>query len=320
MTRYAHGLVVGTFAPLHRGHQLVIDTARAACDHLTVMTWANPEPTDMPVAIRERWLRTLYPDVDVLAFGPDEAPHDDAPDAEQRAFTRSNLPAPIDAVFTSETYGPGLAEVLGAEHVAVDPERQRVPTSGTTIRADVHANRHQLDPRVYAHFVQKVVVYGAESSGKSTLTRALAKAFETEFVEEYGRTLWETRGGDLPIEDFVEIVEGHLALEEAALLKANRYLFVDTNAITTQQYAFFFHGTCPPRVIELANACRDRYDVSLLCAPDIPFERDGTRAHPQVQQYMDGAIRNDLTIRGIPYTVVSGALDNRITQVRRQLG
>ncbi|GAB5536356.1 MAG: hypothetical protein Rubg2KO_26050 [Rubricoccaceae bacterium] len=320
MSQFARGLVVGTFAPLHRGHQLVIDTARAACDHVTVMTWANPEPTTMPVAVRERWIRTLYSDVEVLAFGPDAVPHDDAPDAEQRAFTRSKLPAPVDAVFTSESYGPGLAEVLGCEHIAVDPDRQRVPTSGTAIRADVHANRHQLDPRVYAHFVERVVAYGAESSGKSTLMKALADAYKTEYVEEYGRTLWEARGGDLPLEDYVEIVEGHRQLEETALLKANRYLFVDTNAITTQQYAFFFHGACPPRVIELADACRDRYDVSLVCAPDIPFEQDGTRVHPQVQQYQDGAIRNDLTLRGIPYTVVSGPLDARVAQVQRLLG
>ena len=319
MSRYARGLVIGKFCPLHRGHQIVIDTAQAACDHVTVMTWANPEPDDMPVGVRERWLRTLYPDVEILAFASSEAPHDDAPDTEQRAFTRSQLPAPVDAVFTSERYGPGLAEVLGCAHVAVDPNRQRVPISGTTLRADVHANRHQLDPRVYAHFVELVVAYGAESSGKSTLTQSLAEAFETEFVEEYGRTLWEARGGDLPLEDYVEIVEGHRQLEEAALLKANRYLFVDTNAITTQQYAFFFHGTCPPRVIELANDCRDRYDVSLLCAPDFPFQQDPTRVHPQVQQYMDGAIRNDLTIREIPYTVVSGGLDARVDQVRRLL-
>ena len=317
--RFARGLVVGKFLPLHRGHQLVIDTARAACDHVTVMTWARPEPPEMPAAVRAGWLRALYPDVEVLAFGPGEVPPDDAPDAVQRAFTRDRLPAPVDAVFTSEAYGPGLADVLDCTHVAVDPERARVPTSGTAIRADVHANRHQLDPRVYAHFVTKVVLYGAESTGKSTLAQALAEAFGTVSVEEYGRTLWEARGGDLPLADYVEIAEGHLALEEAALLRANRYLFVDTNAITTQQYAYFFHGACPPRVAELADACAARYDVSLVCARDIPYHQDGTRFFEQVQQVQDGAIRNDLAIRRIPYTVVRGSVAERVAQVRALL-
>ena len=50
------------------------------------------------------------------------------------------------------------------------------------------------------------------------------------------------------------------------------------------------------------------------------FHQDGTRVHPQVQQYMDGAIRNDLTIRRIPYTVVGGSVEARVTQVLRAIG
>ena len=57
-----------------------------------------------------------------------------------------------------------------------------------------------------------------------------------------------------------------------------------------------------------------------MCAPDIPFDQDGTRVHPQVQRYQDGAIRNDLTLRGIPYTVVGGTVAERVVQVRRVIG
>ena len=97
-------------------------------------------------------------------------------------------------------------------------------------------------------------------------------------------------------------------------------MFVDTNAITTQEYAFFFFGECPPEVQAYADRCRQRYAHTFVCATDLPFDQDGTRVHPQVQQYMDGAIRNDLTIRGIPYTVVSGTLEERVAQVREALG
>ncbi len=156
---------------------------------------------------------------------------------------------------------------------------------------------------------------GAESSGKSTLAQALAERLGTASAEEYGRTLWEERGGDVPLADYVLIAERHRDIEDAAILRARRFLFCDTNAITTQQYAFFFHGACPPRVQALAAECRDRYAHTVVCAPDIPFDQDGTRVHPQVQQYMDGAIRNDLTIRGIPYTVVGGTLEARVAAV-----
>ncbi len=318
--RYAEGLVIGTFAPLHRGHQLVIETALAACDHVTVMTWANPDLPDMPTAVRAGWVRRLYPEVEVIALDAADCPPDDAPDAVQQAFTAAQVPRPVDAVFTSESYGDALAEALGAVHVSVDPDRQRVPVSGTQIRANLPEHRDQLDPTVRAHFVEKVVFLGAESTGKSTLVDALGAALAEPTVEEVGRTLWVAADGDLPLADYVEICRQHVALEEAAVRRAQRFVFVDTNAITTQQYAFFFFGECPPEVQAYADRCRDRYAHVFVCATDIPFDQDGTRVHPQVQQYQDGAVRNDLTIRGIPYTVVGGTVEERVAAVRRVIG
>ena len=318
--RYARGLVVGRFAPLHRGHQLLIETARAACRHVTVMTWANPDLPEMPTPVRAGWVRALYPDVEVIALDAAACPPDAAPDAVQQAFTRRHLPHPVDAVFTSEPYGDGLAAALGAVHVSVDPDRQRAPISGTQIRADVHAHGAWLDPRVRAHFVERVVFLGAESSGKSTLAQALAEATGEPAVEEVGRTLWVEAGGDLPLADYVRICREHVALEDAAAQRARRFVFVDTNAITTQQYAFFFFGACPAEVQAYADRCRERYAHTFVCAPDIPFEQDGTRVHPQVQRYQDGAVRNDLTVRGIPYTVVGGPLAERVAAVGRAIG
>jgi NadR type nicotinamide-nucleotide adenylyltransferase len=315
--RFTTGLVVGKFAPLHRGHQRLIDTARAACERLVVMVWAHPDFPDQPTPVRAGWLRTLYPDATVVAFDASEAPPDEAPAEVHHAFVEHHLPFPIEAVFTAEAYGPAFAHHLGAEHVALD--RADDPVSGTAVRADVHAHRDALDPRVYSHFVEKVVFLGAESSGKTTLARELAAHFGTTWAEEYGRTLWEERDGDVPLADYVQIAERHLAIEEERLLGAHRYLFVDTNALTTQQYAFFFHGDCPTRVQQLAGRCRERYDHVFVCTPDFGLVQDGTRVHPQVQQYMDGAIRNDLTVRGIPYRVVRGSVAERIEQVSAAL-
>jgi nicotinamide riboside kinase len=165
-----------------------------------------------------------------------------------------------------------------------------------------------------------VAVLGAESSGKSTLGQALAAATGEPYVEEVGRTLWVAAGGDLPLEEYVTICREHVALEEAARLRARRFVFVDTHAITTQQYAFFFFGQCPPEVQAYADRCRARYAHTIVCAPDFAFHQDGHRVHPQVQQYMDGAIRNDLTIRSIPYTVVGGSVEARVEQVLRAIG
>lgn len=313
MRRFGTGLVVGTFAPLHRGHQALIEAARAACDHVVVGVWSNPEPDGLPQAVRAGWIATLFPDAEVWTPDPAAAPLDAAPPEAHHAFVRAHLPRPVDVVFTAEAYGPAFAAALNAEHVALDRSGDAV--SGTAIRADVHAWRDALDPRVYAHFVPRIALLGAESTGKSTLSAALAERLGTMAVEEYGRTLWEERGGDVPLDDYVLIAERHRELEDAAHLRAHRVLVCDTNAITTQQYAFFYHGACPPRVQALAAECATRYARTLVCAPDFGLVQDGWRVHQEVQRYQDGAIRNDLTLRGIPYDVISGSVEARVEQV-----
>src|SRR5262249_29769603 len=136
MPRFETGLVVGKFSPLHKGHQLVLDSATAACERLVVLSYSNPEFARCEAARRERWLRALYPDAEVHVL-TEGLPPNDAPELEQRLFVaRFCARAPPQAVFTSEDYGPGFAAELGRQlgrevtHVSVDPARARVPISG----------------------------------------------------------------------------------------------------------------------------------------------------------------------------------------------
>ena len=167
---------------------------------------------------------------------------------------------------------------------------------------------------------ERVVFLGAESTGKTTLAIALAERTGEPWVEEVGRRLWVQAGGDLPLSEYVTICKEHTALEDYLVHKAKRFLFVDTNATTTQQYAFYFFGECPDEVQGYAARCKQRYAHTFLCAPDFPFEQDGHRVNPEVQRYMDGAIRNDLTLREIPFTVLCGPLEKRVRTVLHAIG
>ena len=59
------GLTLGKYAPFHRGHQHVIETALAEVDHLVVLIY-DSDVTDIPLSVRSRWIRTLYPQVTVI--------------------------------------------------------------------------------------------------------------------------------------------------------------------------------------------------------------------------------------------------------------
>ena len=62
------GLVFGKFLPLHRGHQLMIETALSQVDDLTIVVYDSHRPDDdrMPVGLRLCWLRELYPHVESI--------------------------------------------------------------------------------------------------------------------------------------------------------------------------------------------------------------------------------------------------------------
>ena len=293
--RVARGLVVGKFCPLHLGHERLIDFAATRCQQLLVIGWSQPGFAGY--SARERWLRARFPQATVAVL--DDArlaalctqhglpvralPQDSDDEQVQRDFTAwlclNLFGGPVQAVYTGEDYGDGFAQAL-ATHFGAPVRHERLERAldvgqacGTELRSDPHAHRHGLAPQVYADHVQRVAFIGGESSGKTTLARVLAERLQTVWVPEYGRTLWEQRGGELTPGDLLRIAMTQPQHEDEAVRRAHRWLFCDTTPLVTLGCGWMF-GTAPQ---PLRQAARRRYDLLFLCAPDIPFDQDGTR-------------------------------------------
>ncbi len=331
MSGWRRGLVVGKFCPLHRGHQWLLDHAQAACEELIVISYTRPEFDGMAPARRERWLSTLYPRArswvlddarlaahcQRLGIPARALPHNDADDDTHRRFVawllREVIQATVEVVFSSEDYGPGFAALLGQEqqqhggdavaHVAVDPSRRHVPVSGSALRADLHALRGQLAPQVYRDFVRRVVLLGAESTGKSTLARTLALRRHSVHAAEYGRERWEAQQGQLQEADLLQIARTQVAREEELLEQANGWLVCDTSPLTTLLYAQALFGRVDPQLLELATR---GYDLVLLCEPDVPFVQDGTRRDEAFRQWQHAWYLHELQARAIPHCRLRG--------------
>ena len=342
MKKFRRALVVGKFCPLHRGHQLLLDRAQEGSEEMLIVSYTKPEFPGIEPARREQWLRELYPQAAIVVLddarlaalcaargiAARELPHNDLDDGDvHRHFMGwlcwSVLALPVDAVFSSEDYGPGFAEVLGefyakshVAHVSVDQARRKVPVSGTAMRGDPHAHRALLSPIVYENFVTRICVLGGESSGKTTLTAALAAHFDTAWVAEYGRELWESQDGVLAYDDLLKIGREQLKREAAAAGQARRWLFCDTSPMTTYFYCVEMFGQAEA---ELARLAEHRYDLVLLCAPDFPFIQDGTRRDEDFRARQHAWYQQELARRGIPYSVVSGTVKQRIEQVARRI-
>jgi len=169
---------------------------------------------------------------------------------------------------------------------------------------------------------QRVVFVGAESTGKSTLSEYLAQVYGTVAVPEIGRFIWEEKAGKLGPDDYVEIAVRHRAAEDAALAQARRWLFVDTNALTTLLLGIEFKqvGAPPPaELLRCADDCRARYAHTFVCADDIPYEEQDVRENEAWRGRIQQLVLRDLDTRRIPYTVVRGSVRERADQVRRVL-
>ncbi|MDN4054390.1 ATP-binding protein [Massilia sp. YIM B02763] len=170
--------------------------------------------------------------------------------------------------------------------------------------------------------VRMVVFVGAESTGKSTLAEFLARAYGTVSVPEIGRFIWEEKQGRLGPDDYVEIALRHRQAEDAARPQARRWLFVDTNALTTLLLGIQFKqvGDPPPAaLLRCADECRTRYAHTFVCADDIPYEEQEVRENEAWRGRIQQLVLQDLEARGIPHTVLHGGVEERARQVRAVL-
>jgi HTH-type transcriptional repressor of NAD biosynthesis genes len=319
-----HGLTLGKFAPLHKGHQFLIETALSEMDELTVIVYDCPDVTPVPLNVRADWVRALYPGVQVIEAwdGPTEV--GDTPEIKRKhedyVLNRLQLKG-ITHFYCSEFYGEHMSAALGAVNRLVDPERKAVPASGRQIREDPFTHRAYLHPRVYRDLITHVVFLGAPSTGKTTIAQRLAQVFGTTWMPEYGREYWEAHqvSRRLSLEQLVEIAEGHLEREEALLWEANRYLFTDTNAITTYIFSLYYHHAAAPRLADLAFQAASRYDLVFVCDTDIPYDDSWDRSGDANRSALQKQTIADLLVRKIPFFLLQGNLEIRIKYVQKVL-
>lgn len=314
------GLTLGKFAPLHKGHQYLIETALAQVDQLIVLIYECDELPCVTLETRAQWLRDLYPQVAVLVGYNSPQATGYTPEImrlQENYILQVLNGRNITHFFNSERYGEHVSQALGAIDVRVDMSRSTVPISATKIRQNWALAQEYLHPRVYRDLVHKIVFLGAPSSGKTTLAQALAKRLNTQWMPEYGRTYWEEYQIDrrLAPEELLYIAKTHLVLEDEATLKAQGYLFCDTNAFTTWHFAQYYHGFALPALEQLAQNCWQRYKQVWVCDIDFPYADTWDRSGETNQREFQAFIVQYLNEHHIPYQVVSGGVEERVEQV-----
>jgi NadR type nicotinamide-nucleotide adenylyltransferase len=160
----------------------------------------------------------------------------------------------------------------------------------------------------------KVVIFGPESTGKTTLSRQLAAHYKTIWVPEFARAYlqkkWDTSKEICQKEDILPIAKGQIQLENKLVKEANKILICDTDVLETKVYSEqFYNGFVPTELDEMIKD--NEYNLYLLTYIDTPWIADDLRDRPNERKEMFTAFENALQKHNKKYILLKGNKQDR---------
>lgn len=155
-----------------------------------------------------------------------------------------------------------------------------------------------------------IAITGPESTGKTTLSLALAKYFGTEAGVEYARLFLDHLDRSYTLSDLEEIARGQLNLEKHLLIEKSETIILDTDLLVIFLWAkikYQHHFGWMESALRRQN---DR--LYLLCSPDIPWEHDPLRENPNDRDDIFESYRKEMNRLGLCYRIVSGMGSERL--------
>lgn len=158
----------------------------------------------------------------------------------------------------------------------------------------------------------KVALTGPESSGKTTLTLALAKHFEVPHLLEYSRIFLNELSRPYVEQDLVPIAQGQLAQEKEVEKGDTPIYFCDTSLLVMRVWGLYKFGRSDDQIKEMLLA--HPADLYLLCRPDIAWAPDPLREHASIadREALFRLYKQNLDEFQLPYGIVEGEAQARL--------
>lgn len=158
--------------------------------------------------------------------------------------------------------------------------------------------------------IKKIAIVGPESTGKSTMSSALAKHYNVPWVPEYARYYCAALTADCTLQDEINMFHGQVALEDSILATAEtNFIICDTTFLTVKIWSDEMLGETPQIVLD---ALKTRtYDFYILLDIDLPWQEDPLRDFPHMREHFMGIWHKELKALNANYVVV-GSIENRL--------
>ena len=156
----------------------------------------------------------------------------------------------------------------------------------------------------------KTIITGPESSGKTTLCKALSKHFNIPFAKEYARGYINKLEREYTQNDLLSIAKGQLESELSSQL-------LDTDLITIKIWSEYKYESCDKWILDQIEKQKTENRFYLLCSPDIPWQADNQRENPNDREDIFKIYKQKLENLDHDYFIVEGEnrTDNSILKI-----
>lgn len=152
--------------------------------------------------------------------------------------------------------------------------------------------------------MRRIVVTGAESSGKTTLTQFLAARLQIPYALEYARLYLETHGARYDYDIVHDIARGHLSYQKQQVAVESAWGIYDTDLLNFVIWCEVAFGDCEPWLRDAVAA--EQHHVYLICRPDLPWEYDPLREYPESREELFEKHLAAVKATGRDYHIISG--------------
>lgn len=120
-----------------------------------------------------------------------------------------------------------------------------------------------------------IAITGAESTGKSTLARALATHYNVPFVPEFARSYVEQLHRSYTYDDVIVIAKKQIEQYNEMLSQEPPLIILDTWLLITKIWLDVVYGKVPGWIDQAIK--ETRIDTFLVCDTDLPWVPDPVR-------------------------------------------